>query len=122
MTVFSIRTAVKVMRMSRPVSGAKDTGTSTTDPATRPSATGGRVTCSVVPPALTDRAVGTECSPSATICRSRWSKVTGAGRSYSSHCPAWWEEPNPGSQMVDELPSRVWMAPALRSPGSRPWE
>ena len=60
-----------------PVSAGKVTGTSTTDPGTRPSARGGRVRHGSDRRRRTVRAVGTECSPSATICRSRWSKVIG---------------------------------------------
>ncbi len=112
----------KVIRTVCPVSEGKVSGTSTTEPATRPSAMGGRVRWSEPEAVDTVREVGTECSPSATTFRSMESKVTGLGRSYSSHAPAWWLAPNPGSQMVAVSPSSVLMAPLLTSPGSRPSE
>ena len=97
-------------------------GTSTTDPGTRPSAMAGSTTWSEPLAVVTVSEVGTECSPSATTWRSRLWKVIGRGRSYSSHSPAWWAAPKPGSQMVAGLPSMVLIAPLVRSPGRRPCE
>ena len=67
----------------------KETGTSTTDPGTFESATGGRSTVAEPLPVATVSWVGTECWPSATICRSRWSKLTGVDNVYCSHSPGW---------------------------------
>ncbi len=80
-----MRTSSTVIRMLWPVSGGKETGTSTTEPATGLSATVGRVTLTLSLFAETVSAVGTECWPSAAIWRSRWSKVIGLGRTYWSH-------------------------------------
>ena len=66
--------------------------------------------------------VGTECRPSSTICRLRWSKVIGFGRSTWIHEPSWLAAPKPGLHTVSGFPSSAAEAPALRSPGSRPLE
>ena len=68
-----------------PVRDGKETGTSTTEPATGLSATVGRVTLTLWLLAEMVSAVGTECWLSATIWRSRWSKVIGLGSTYWSH-------------------------------------
>ena len=44
-----------------------------------PSSSSGRSTTRDCPPASMRTCVGTECRPSCTTCRSRWSKVTGCG-------------------------------------------
>src|SRR5271154_2780101 len=66
--------------------------------------------------------VGTECRPSATICRSMWSKVTGLGRFKWIQEPTWLDAPYPGIHAVDGFPSMAAAAPASRSPGSLPAE
>ncbi len=71
---------VTVTRTSEPVSGANVTGTLTGGSPTAPSVIAGRSTVRDSPPASIRTCVGTECWPSATTCRSRWSKVTGCGR------------------------------------------
>ena len=86
-SVVTSRTPVTVTRTSDPVRGANCTGTATGALPTAPSATAGRSTVRDSPPASMRSCVGTECFPSATTWRSRWSKVTGCGVATSTHCP-----------------------------------
>src|SRR5689334_3787622 len=75
------------MRTSEPENGANDTGTDTGAAPTLPSGIAGRTTVRETPPASMRSWVGTECLPSATTCRSRWSKVTGCAVDTSTHWP-----------------------------------
>ena len=111
-----------VIFTSDPVSAGKETGTGVTEPWARPvpGATAGRVTVRLAVGVLTVMAVGIECLPSATTCRSRWSKVTGRSSWYSTQLPTWF--PRPGLHDVAGLPSTAEAAAAARSPGRRPDE
>ena len=73
---------------------------------------------SVPPSAMTFTLVGTECSPSATTDRSRWSRVRGPSNWYSSQEPAW--SPKWFVQAVVGSASTVAEARSARAPWSRP--
>ena len=79
--------AVTVIFTSLPVSAGNDTGTVTRRVADLSVGDRGNIDGARLPPASICSCVGTECFPSATTWRSRWSNVTGAGVTTSTHWP-----------------------------------
>ena len=82
-----VRTSVIVIRALETVIGANCTGTDTVAFCCVLSTIGGRSMMRESSPASIRIWVGTECRPSATTCRSKWSIVTGLGVSSSTHWP-----------------------------------
>ncbi len=70
------------------------------------------------PPASTRTCVGSECSASATTCRSRWSTVTGAAVVTSTHWPV--GSPNGVVHAVAGSPSVAWEPRAATLPARWP--
>ena len=117
--VFTWRMAWTTTLIRRPVTGANRRVTAAVASCSRRSGTGGTSRARTGRPSTSSWSrVGTECRPSATTAKSRWSKVTGPGAVTSTH--GWWTESSMvGDHAVPGSPSKALCARARRSPGSQ---